>query len=243
MQTSTPSGFLPIPAPRGLQDKRLAILSVLLASAREGDTWLGAAKIAQILRDGFGISIHWRSIEVALGREKEAVARRRRDKRWEYTIMEAGKALLGAASRTITLVDPSRAVQAVIKLHALLGGLKGRTIRICDPYLDESTIEHLDACPPEAELRVLTSNVRDSGRLRQLVAAARTQGRRFTIKRSVSSRLHDRYIVDDASFVLLGTSLNGFGRKQGFVTQAGPDVRSGMVTVFDSEWAKALPWP
>jgi len=36
--------------------------------------------------------------------------------------------------------------------------------------------------------------------------------------------------------VILGTSLNGFGKKQSFVIQAGPDIRQTLLAEFDHNW-------
>jgi hypothetical protein len=42
--------------------------------------------------------------------------------------------------------------------------------------------------------------------------------------------------------VILGTSLNGFGKKQGFVVEAGQDVRGVVGHAFDIEWSGATVW-
>jgi hypothetical protein len=55
--------------------------------------------------------------------------------------------------------------------------------------------------------------------------------------------LHDRYIIDDVGMLILGASLNGFGKKQCFVIRAGEDVRSMAMTAFDANWASAVAWP
>ncbi len=55
--------------------------------------------------------------------------------------------------------------------------------------------------------------------------------------------LHDRYIIDDSIMVILGTSLNGFGKKQCFVIQTGQDLRSVLIPVFDGAWNSGIIWP
>jgi len=64
-------------------------------------------------------------------------------------------------------------------------------------------------------------NVRDTGPLRRILAAAKTAGYEIEVRVVGSRTLHDRYIIDDNEMVILGTSLNGFGKKQSFVIQAG----------------------
>jgi hypothetical protein len=85
--------------------------------------------------------------------------------------------------------------------------------------------------------------VKDAGRVRGLHAAAKTEGRTIEIRVTAAAPLHDRYIIDNSKMLILGTSLNGFGKKQGFVVQAGDDVRAVVVQAFDNAWAGGTAWP
>lgn len=149
---------------------------------------------------------------------------------------------LAQTEEPIVLVDPEHAVSAVVSLHGFLANLCG-TVRICDPYLDAVTLEHLDSCPASSEIRLLTKNVHDSGLLRRVYAAALAQGRPIAVRIAGRAVLHDRYIIDDTTMMVLGVSLNGFGKKQSFVTRAGGDVRAVVLAAFDGIWATATPWP
>jgi hypothetical protein len=155
--------------------------------------------------------------------------------------MGPGRSLVAGAAEPIRLVDPAKAVTATLSLHVFLGGLK-HPIRVCDPYMDTTTLEHLDACPPGAEIRLLTKNVTDTGPLRRVIAAA-SQTRRLHVRIAASGALHDRYIIDPTSLLILGASLNGFGKRQCFVIKAGPDIREIVEKAFDVLWAPAKPWP
>ena len=135
-----------------------------------------------------------------------------------------------------------RKLQATRQLHDVLAQLSG-TVRICDAYLDNTTFEHLEACPKTADVRLLTMNIKDSGPLRRIVAAARTAGHKIEIKIVGNRVLHDRYVIDDTRMLILGTSLNGFGKKQSFVINAGDDIRATMEREFDALWLTAATWP
>lgn len=204
--------------------------------------WYAAAEISSALRDRYGVRIHWRTIDALLGRSPECVDRRKRGRRWEYILLAEGEARIRSAGQQILLVDPENSFQAVVRLHDLLSSLKG-TIRICDPYADSVTIEHLEACPKGQPIQLLTCNIRDSGKLRRLLAAAVTSGYQLELRLAAGKDLHDRYIIDDAGMVILGTSLNGFGKKQCFVIQAGQDMRAVMLKEFVARWGSATPWP
>jgi hypothetical protein len=217
-------------------------LAVLALKKAQGIPWLPSAEIARSLRDEHGITVHWRTVEAELRGAKALVARRRRSNRYEFAIMAPGEQALLAPKGDALVIDPAKALQGTLSLHAILAGLKG-TVRICDPYVDYSTMQHLDSCTGAAAVHLLTDNISDSGRLRALVAAGATQTPRIEVRKVVSHRLHDRYIIDDGSMHILGTSLNGFGKKQCFVVQLGQDIRNTMLTFFKSAWASAKPWP
>jgi len=207
-----------------------------------GETWSSGVEISWHLRSEFGLDVHWRTIDALFAKNKRLAARRKRKGRWEYMLLDAGHDVLAGGNEAITFIDPTASLQATLRLHDFLANLKG-TIRVCDPYLDEATIEHLQACSTSIPVKLLTMNVRDTGPLRRLVAAAKTAGYQFEIRTVAARMLHDRYIIDDATMVILGTSLNGFGKKQSFVIQAGEDIRAMVLPEFEAQWLAATAWP
>lgn len=223
-------------------DSDLDRVLAVLANAQQGEPgWLTAPQISALLRDGHGIGIHWRRVESLLKTNRELVGRRKRQRQWQYLLLSSGRQHLSGAGGSILFVDPTKALQATLTLHRFLGSLNG-TARICDPYLDSTTLDHLSACSSAVTIRLLTKNVKDAGRVRALLAAAKTEGRTIEVRVAASAPLHDRYIIDDAKMLILGTSLNGFGKKQGFVVQAGEDVRGVVGQAFDATWAAATVW-
>jgi hypothetical protein len=155
-------------------------------------------------------------------------------------LLAQGERLLAGANEHSVFVDPTKAIQATIGLHALLAGLKG-TICVCDPYLDATTVEHLDSCSKSSEIRVLTQAVRSSGKLTRVLAAARNVFSRFEVRTPAIQDLHDRYVIDAHTMYILGTSLNGFAKKQSFITVAGPDLRAAMLADFNRRWSGGSP--
>jgi len=218
------------------------ILTALQESKGANTPWLTAAAISGKLMKDHGVQIHWRTIEKLLKNAAgNAATRKYKNRPREFAITAAGEQSLRSET-TILLIDPERAIQATATLHGLLGSLKG-TVRVCDPYLDSATIEHLDACAAGVEIRLLTQVVRDSGSLRRLIAAAAAQGRNLQIRVVAAPHLHDRYLMDDDKLTLLGTSLNGFGKKQSFVIRAGEDIRDLVRVAFDAGWTSAKMFP
>jgi len=217
------------------------ILSIILLKKQQGVQWPSGLEISQMLRDEFGIPIHWRTVDSILSNNSNLVQRKKRKLRWEYLLLADGESKIKLAPSAIVIVDPVNALQAVISLHDFLANLNS-PIHICDPYLDATSLEHITSCPKAATISILTKNVKDSGKFRQLLSAAQTEGRTWIIRVASAPVLHDRYIIDSNSMLILGTSLNGFGKKQCFVIKAGKDIQQVMKREFDNLWNSATAW-
>ena len=230
--------------PREFGERLEQVLATLWNASQDGDhgAWRSGVDISRALLDDFGINMHWRTIDSILRKHGTLAKRRKRQRRWEYILLAEGEELLGRAQGSISLVDPAQSLQATIRLHELLGRLVG-TVRVCDPYTDAVTLEQLDACDSSLDVKLLTQTVRDSGKLRRLVGAARRDFAGFEIRTAPKKNLHDRYVIDDDSMIILGSSLNGFGNKQSFIIPVGADVRMGMLRQFEQLWLAGRTWP
>jgi hypothetical protein len=228
--------------PSGFESDLEKVLCVLGLEKDSGDGFLSAADIANILRERHRENIHWRTVATILDKNPKLASRRKRRNVRQYSILEKGLATLGNTEAAVRLIDPAKALESVVSFHKFLGTLKG-VIRLCDPYLDNSTIEHLDACTSVREVRFLTHNITDSGALRRLVNAFDAPTRKLFVRKTAKSVLHDRYLLEDSSMRILGTSLNGLGKKECFVIKAGDDMRATMLSVFDKRWNEGQPWP
>lgn len=224
--------------PNTFADDLLKVLAVLQNQKQAGDAWQTAASLARILVSDYGVPLHWNSIQAMLRKNPKLVGRRKRNKTWQFTISTEGTKQLSSDPSPIVLVDPTKAMQSVSGLHSFLSSLTG-TLSVCDPYIDTVTIEHLEACAPTVSIRLLSKNINSGGQVKRLISALRTQGRTIEVKQSVSHVLHDRYIIDNTKMLILGTSLNGFGKRQCFVIHAGSDIRRITLAEFDKEWRSA----
>lgn len=228
--------------PAGVDARVHQILASIVALASGGDDWPSATTLSRHLRDECGVDIHWRTVDAQLAANRSLVSRRKRQGRWEYKLLESGRALVSVPDESVTFVNPSTAFQSTRRLHDLLGQLSG-PVSVCDPYLDHLTLEHLEACGSGRPIRVLTQKVNDSGPLRRVFDAAKLAGYGFEVRVAAGKPLHDRYVIDEKAMLILGGSLNGFGKKQSFVIQVGADVRRTVLDAFDAEWCKGTQWP
>jgi len=225
--------------PRSFDEPLNQVLAVLVRAKRStAEPWMGAAAISASLRDDFGIALHWRTIYTMLLGNSRLVSRKRASGTWLFCAMSAADDLV-MPERAVELIDPQNALRSVLSLHDILARLRG-TVRVCDAYVDRRTIEHLEAIDRSASIRLLTKQVHDEGVLRRIVAAAQ-QNRSLELRVGVGEAIHDRYVIDDDSMLLIGTSLNALGKKQSFVVRVGQDVRRWTGAAFDEMWQRGKP--
>jgi hypothetical protein len=230
------------PQPGDFQEPLRQVLALLFNSKKAGTDWPTASEISSLLLKDHGLSLHWKTIEKILSDNPSLVARRKKNKKWEFTITSAGQEQISSGNNPILFVNPVKAVQAVLNLHQFFGNLKG-SVRVCDPYLDLSTVQHLEVFTAATSIRLLTYKISDTPTLRLALTALGSQARQVEVRKPISDILHDRYVIDDASMLILGTSLNSFGKKQCFVIKAGQDIRTALLDSFNQIWSTAKVWP
>lgn len=230
------------PQPEDFQEPLQQVLALLSNNKKAGTDWLPASAISSSLLKDHGLSLNWKTIEKILGENRKLAVRRKKNKKWEFTITNAGQALVSSGNNPILFVNPGKAVQAILSLHQFFGDLKG-SVRICDPYLDLLTVQHLEVFTAATAIRLLTYKISDTPTLRLALTALGSQGKQVEVRKPISDILHDRYVIDDASMLILGTSLNSFGKKQCFVIKAGQDIRTVLLNNFNQLWNSATVWP
>ena len=229
-----------LPDISSIDDARLqALWTLYVGQARAGVAMMTPNEISTVLRDVYGIALARQRIEGILGGERQAVARRKKDGRRAYQIMQAGIDEIEGISSSVLLIDPDRALTSLRATEAVLGTLSG-TVKVCDPYVDGRTLDLLGECTSANTIQLLTMNVNNPSKLKRDIRAFVQEHRTSLEVRVVGQRvLHDRYVIDDTGMLLFGTSLNGLGFKQSFVVALGEDIRDSVLITFDSYWKTA----
>lgn len=228
-----------LPDVRQLDERHQVFWVLRLAQEKLDITVMTPAEISNVLRDVYGILVSRQKVEAILSREKKTVARRRKSNARAYQLMGAGSEELDAASDRVMFVEPSKGFSGLRETHTLLASLTGE-LRVCDPYVDERTLDMLAAASSASAIRLLTFNVKKTAGLRHTVKTFVLQhGVNLEIRLAPSKVLHDRYVIHDAGMLLFGTSLNGIGLKQTFVVALGDDIRATVLAAFDSAWTHA----
>lgn len=211
----------------------------VLASAREMPDFefLTPAEVADILRDAQGIHLPRQRVTAILAKENGTVSRKRVKGKNQYKIMKAGLDLLQPATQSAILVDPENALTHIRKFEEVLASLSG-DLRVCDPYVENRTLDLLSECRSARSISLLTANIlKESTLRRDLAAYEKGSFPSLEIRIANKTVLHDRYILHDEGMLLLGTSLNGFAKKQSFIVPLGPDIAQATGQAFGKVWS------
>jgi len=201
--------------------------------------YMTPAQISDILCDREGIHVPRQRAAGILQKESRTVARKRYQGRNRYKIMKQGIEEIRPASLSSIYVDPELALTQIRRMEEILASLKG-DLKICDPYVENKTIDFLAECRSSSSIKLLTSNVLKESKLRRdLAAYDKEHTRKIEVRISLNGVLHDRYILHEEGMLLLGTSLNGFAKKQSFLVSLGPDIRAATETAFNRMWVSA----
>jgi hypothetical protein len=223
-----------------LQQEREQILWVLATGKNEvGVDSMTSAQISVVLRDSYHIAVPRQRVSALLEKEKGTVAKRRANGKLHFKIMKRGEEEVSSSIIAPIFIDPEAALSQIRKIEDVLGKLKG-SLRVCDPYIDNRTLDFLAECSGAEQINLLTVNVYKEGLFRRdLSAFVKEHGNILETRVLEQGNLHDRYIIDDDGMILPGTSLNGLGKKQSFLVSLGKNLRRIVLPAFDRSWASA----
>lgn len=227
------------PAVRGLSEADQVLWLLAVAKERLGVAWVRSGEVAVALRDVFGVHIPRQRVQALLAVDRRRVAMNRRGGIRTFQIMQAGLDDLLAKGPDVLFIEPDKALTALRSVEALMQAFRG-VLRFCDPYVEAASLDLLAQATGVSEIRLLTVNIgKPQVFARDLAAFRKEHPAKIDVRQAVAGTLHDRYAIDDSRMLLFGTSLNGLGKKQSFIVEVGPDMRSNATSAFDREWSKA----
>jgi hypothetical protein len=165
-----------------------------------------------------------------------------------YKLMTQGRRevepLLRNGALSVVRIEAGRPHTARQHLGELLAGLTGM-VRICDPYFGLRTLETIDHLPLVTSMRFLTSKTNESlpkvqGAFHDFAKQRKNAEFRVLLP---PHDLHDRYVLDSDTLLLVGHGLKDIGGKESFVIRIerslAPDLLDGILQAFDEKWTKA----
>jgi hypothetical protein len=215
------------------------VYALWVAKVKGGIVQATSTDVATILRDVFGMNVSRQKVEAVLASERQLVARKKIKGRNHYQLMQPGSDLAESFSDTVVMVDPSNALSSIRSVQDVFAGITGEAW-VCDPYVDVQTLDQLRTMTSASRIHFLTVTVKDKAKfVPQWRAFVSDSGNAHDMRIAPQGMLHDRYVIHDSGMILIGTSLNGLGKKQCYIVQVTEDVRRASLDFFSSVWDKA----
>ena len=125
-------------------------------------------------------------------------------------------------------------------LEEILQDLEGE-VRICETYLSEESLDLLGSIPNSCKISALVGPRTNLAKLKVKLDLFRKEFPNSEFRQYSSSGLHDRYIIDDNSLMILGYGLQRVGiGGESFVIILNnewiEDMKAGVITEFDKKW-------
>jgi hypothetical protein len=159
-QVFSAADLTPYPPLSTFGDPRSQALWVLWVGRDSiGTPQMTPGEISAVLRDAFGIHVSRQKIEGLLSQERQAVAKRKKQGRRVYQIMQAGIDEVSSRGPGTVFVDPTQALSGIRETQGILADLQG-DLSVCDPYVDGRTLDFLADCKAGTSIRLLTYNIK-----------------------------------------------------------------------------------
>ena len=217
-----------------------------------GTEYLSFAGLEEILKEFLDLPISALQLKRAFARAGKNVIRNSSSR--EIKISQPGESYLRSLRKyeplNVVYVSPNKPRTATKTLESLVKSLHKGTLLITDPYYGVKTFEVLETfAKHHKQIRFLTAKI-GSGEKQAMVARVAKDfrkefGKKVEIKLTSSKELHDRYIIADGIFFVVGHGIKDLGHKESFIfgieDRYGKDIRRTLERVFSQRWAKATP--
>ena len=120
------------------------------------------------------------------------------------------------------------------------------TVYICDPYIDERTLDFLSKIPSETHIFLLTKLISDPKKFKRYLDDFIREYHDINLEIRIhkGNVLHDRFIVVKGRKLAysMGISLNGIGKKDCLITELPKEVIEALTELFERRWSEAQPF-
>lgn len=206
---------------------------------------LTADDIALIIRDVMEVSINTRAIINSFNKSKDKKVHLHKEKDIiTYEIMKSGKDYLKSKEDHIEVfyfAPGSKFKSKNVLSKDILSDLKGE-LKIIDPYCDKKTLDLLEHTG-QSKIQFLTklNNIRDERKKRSFLRELqdfKSDYPNIELRDYPHNDIHDRYVISNDAFVIMGYSMKDFGKKETFVSvfKNNKDIHGQLITNFDNKW-------
>lgn len=206
---------------------------------------LSADEISSVIREIKEVSMDSKSITNSFNRSAgKKVHVYKEDSLTKYEIMKAGKDHLKSKEKSINVLyfEPGKKFASKrILSKDILSNLKGE-LKIIDPYCNKKTLDILEKSGKD-KIKLLTKkssigNARKQGSFSRELNDLNSDGYDIEVRDYPNNDIHDRYIISDDSFIIIGYSIKDFGKKETFIAifDDNEDIYNQLKSNFDSKW-------
>lgn len=229
-------------------------LSILKISQDEFRVpWMIAEEIASLLVDVFSLSATSVAIKRAFAKaggsnkNKKPVITKKSENIIFYKLSQPGenylKSVLGRGLLRVLYLEPNSHNIANQELRDLVVKLKGKELKISDPYYGLNTLnilEEIVRAKKKVKFISYQSNESSLKFKRELSYLQKNYPKMIEMRIYPKNELHDRYIIANDSFVIIGHGIKDLGNKESLVLviddRFGKDVRKELEVAFWKRW-------
>ena len=225
------------------------LCALTLAQEHFGVERMSVDEIVEAL-DKLGSAVSVISLVKAFNASQGKVRSTTEDGVTKYKAMIRGRQeiehLLEISGPKVVYVQSGEYRTARERLRDMLAELSG-VIRICDPYYGAQSLDVLQMIPDTCDVRFLTGTA--SGNTSVISSSISYFQKEYPhISMRIypqPSDLHDRYLIEEDHFWLLGHGIKDIGNKESLIVRIKSDHASDLIadltTTFDKRWAVATP--
>lgn len=149
----------------------------------------------------------------------------------------------------IVYISPNKPRSANKTLRDLVKSIPKNILYICDPYYGLNSIEVLETFARYHKKIFFLTSERGSGEKRTTIDNAiknskREYAKKIEYKYISKGEIHDRYILANDRFFIIGHGLKDLGNKESLIVQVedrfGKDIRKNLEKAFLTRWDKAV---
>lgn len=229
-------------------------LTILKISRDDFKTsWITAEEISALLVEVFSISATSLTIKRAFAKAggankaKKPTISKNHNGAIFYKLSQTGEAhldsILGKGLLQVLYLEPNSYREAREGLQNLVHKLKGKELKISDPYYGISTLDALEEIVRgKKRIKFLSYQTNESALKfkRELNYLQKHYPKTIEMRIYPKNELHDRYILADDSFVIIGHGIKDLGNKESLVLvvddRFGRDTRKELEKAFWRRW-------
>ncbi len=223
---------------------KLSLAILRIAKDKFGYEYLTVEAILACL-EAIDISIKQLKITRALAGAGNKINRKVFDRDIKYKITIHGRRYIEEISSnnklSLLYIEANTPRTARKKLDDLLKSFKG-VVRVCDPYYGIRTFDTLELFPKSCSVLFLTGITTDNqSKLNNVIKDYKKERPKTEIRIVANVKdLHDRYILSDDSFMIIGHGIKDIGNKDSFIIKIDksltPDLLLQVKNNFDNRW-------